>query len=262
MTTILLTRRALDAEQHTTATAFGAVRAIAPNVADRLDEATMQLAAVEDDLAYVNEKLRRLHPPAVFRENVVGQRSVDFELDMDEIERRVAIADLEREQVETSRRVKDARKHVEAVRQEAANVLLHRGGADWQDRAATMVAARGDVERKLARFVESLMIYAKAVNAERAAARTAQAIARQALTTDEARDALLFAAKTGEVPVAINDDGFADTVDRPEIGLYGDETIDFRSLARLLELAFTDPERAAKQLNGTTLGNAIRKQTR
>jgi hypothetical protein len=262
MTNNLRTSRAIDAEQHTTAAAFGAVRTIAPNIADRLDEATIQLAAAEDDLAYANEKLRRLHPPSVFRDEIPGKRRIDFDLDMDEIERRVAIADLEREQVETSRRVKDTRKHVEAVRQEAANVLLHRGGADWQERAATMVAARGDVERNFARFVGSLMIYAEAVNAERAAARTVQAIARQALAIDEARDALLFAAKTGEVPVAINDDGFADTVDRPELGLYGDETIDFGSLARLLELAFTDPERAAKQLNGTTLGNAIRKQTR
>jgi hypothetical protein len=260
MTTILRTRRAINAEAKPTPSAFDAVRAIAPNVADRLDEAAIEKAAAEDELAYVDERLRRLHPPAVFRENVVGQRSIDFD-DLDEIDRRVAIADLQGKRVEASRRVIAARQQDEGVRTEAANVLLARASLDWQEQTTTMIAARGELEQGLARLIGLLIAYAGAVNAERAAARTAQAIARTALTSDEARQALLFAAKTGEVPVAITD-GFAETVDRPEVGLHGDDTIDFTSLARLLELAFTDPERAAKQLDGTALGKAISENTR
>jgi hypothetical protein len=83
------------------------------------------------------------------------------------------------------------------------------------------------------------------------------AVAREAVVGDEARQAVSIAARTGEVAVAIGEDGFAETVERPERGLFGAENIDFAGLGRTLELAFTDPERAVRQLAGTALGKTI-----
>lgn len=257
MATILRTRRAIDAGQATTPTAFAAVRTIAPNIADRLDEAAIEKAAAEGELAYVNDRLRRLHPPAVFREHVSGQRRIDFELDLDDVDRRVAIANLEGQRVEVSRRVKAARDTFDTIKLEAENVLLHRASADWTARETALVAQRHNVEQTCAQFVAALIAYGEACAAETAAARASTAVAHQAVRSDEARQALRIAARTGEVPVAIGDDGFADTIDRPELGLFGDDHIDFGALGRTFELAYTDPARAAKNLAGTALGKTI-----
>jgi hypothetical protein len=256
MGTMLRTRRAIAADNAKAPAAFAAVHKLAPDLAERLDDAHVDLADAEGRLADVNDRLRRLNPPAVYREHVVGQRRQDFD-EVDEVERRVLLADLDSERLEASRRVQSARQVVESTKREAASLLLQRGASRWSDREIEMLHARAKFEQSFVALIRDGLAFAGATAAELAAAREANAIAREALTSDEARDALVFAARTRNVAVGIDDDGHAVTVDRPEKGLFGEERVDSTEIARLLDLILSDPDRARRQLAGSALGKQL-----
>jgi hypothetical protein len=261
VTITLRTRRAIDADATKTPAMFAALARIAPELAERLDEAHAALATVEREHDSVSRRLRRLHPPAVFNADVVGKRASDFD-DPDPVERQVQLADLDAEQLEVSRQLLPARERVMALRREAANVLLREGSSEWSERAAAQIAARAQLERSLGQVVADLMTFGSAVNAEKAARSAANAIARDAVADDEARDLVSMSARVGDVAVGIDDDGFALMVDAPEKGLFGAHEIDFAELGRLFEFALTDPAKAAGQLRGTALGRIIDESTR
>jgi hypothetical protein len=256
VTITLRTRRAIDADATKTPAIFAALARVAPELAERLDEAHAALAAIEAEQDSVSRRLRRLHPPAVFNADVVGKRVSDFDYP-DPVERRVLLADLDAEQLAVSRRLLPARERVMALRREAANVLLRDGSSEWSERAAAQIAARAQLERSLGRVVADLITFGSAVNAETAARSAANAIARDAVADDEARDLVSMSARVGDVAVGIDNDGFALMVDAPEKGLFGAHEIDFAELMRLFEFALNDPVKAAAQLKDTALGRII-----
>jgi hypothetical protein len=237
--------------------AFAAVFNLAPDLAIRLNEAHVELADAEDQLGDVQDRLRRMNPPAIYREHVVGQRRQDFD-EVDGVERRVLLADLDVELLEASRRVQAACQVVELTKREAATLLLRHGVSRWSDREADLVSARSNFERSFAALMRDGLALAEAIDGERAASRESNGIAREAVAGDEGREALTIAARTGHVAVGIDDHGHAVTVERPEHGLFGDDRVDAREIARLLDLVLSDPDRAKKQMANTALGNAIK----
>lgn len=255
MRTVLRTSRAIAADDGKTPDVFAALRRLAPALADRLDDAHAQLADASRELDRVESRVRRLNPPAVYRDHVPGQRRADFD-EVDDIERRVRLADLESGRIDASRKVSHARTAVMLLRREATNLLLHRGASEWSDRSIAFVAARQTAEEALAVFLRASINMGHALAAESRAARAANAIASHALADDDARQALTFAAHMGEVAVGVDEDGQARTVSRPERGLYGADEPDMESVGRTLAFALIDPKRATTQLANSQLGRA------
>jgi hypothetical protein len=223
-------------------------------VADELDAADVEKKAAEAELDDVNAKLRRLNPPAILREEIAGKRSIDFDLHLDEVDRRVAIDDLEAERVTVSRRLKRARAAHDVVHRRAVNLMLIPAVADWKEQANAKTANINDVQLAIGRMFAAVLALGESTRTERAAARSVGALAAKGVSGIDAHDGMRHLERTGRVPVTVDADGAVQTVDRPDDGIFGDDEFDLRGILQLAEFAFNDPAGARRQLSDTAIG--------
>jgi hypothetical protein len=250
-TTTLETKRM---QARTTASGrIAGLREIDPALADELDAADDARKAAEPALEDVTARLRRLNPPPVFREEQPGKRRQDFD-DLDDVDRRVAIADLDADRVTVSRRVEDARAAHAIVKRRAVNAMLTVAVADWRSQADAKITAASSLEQAFGRLIATAAAFGEATAAERAAARSTVALAEQGVVGIDATRALGHLARTGRLPAEVDADGAVQTAGRPDDGLFGDDEFDLIALVQLVELTYREPEQARRQLQDTAVG--------
>jgi hypothetical protein len=227
---------------------------MAPDIAARLDDAMDEQAAAQTALDEVNRRLRRLRPPSIFRQEIEGQRREDFD-DIDPLDRTLLIAELEGALVDATRRLRAARDEFEVVNVQATNALLLPTFSRWSTAASEHEAKRVAAERSVGALLRALFELKEAEKAERAAARETFTVATAGVP-DRSREALRQVEKNRRVPVRVDTDGPSETLDRGEVGLFGDDDLTMTGIAVVLELAVVQPELCRRQLAGTRVGRA------
>jgi hypothetical protein len=231
---------------------------------DGIDEFEQRLAAARrehDEAATVWREIEARRAALQGRRlNKSGRRvvvidDVEHEYEsIDRVEMTALWAQVERDALDHAEVLLEARRKLQHAQMELANAKLPDVISRWRVTEAAVNGAREVTEAALAALLVAVKQMSVARAAERIAARAVNTTAASAgeKIAERLRES---GSQLHQVVTMVDREGAAATADRPDLGLFGDEEPpDFEQVGRLIRFVYEEPERAVRQMRGTSLG--------